>query len=139
MSNRVIEIHDSAVDDITVKDNLATIHFPSVYIHQSEGRPGVDPGTGWVQEAVLRIAEAQAEGAFSEEIRKASGYDVHYLHGGALRIGDVLSDGLIPIPLSVTADVELVLESCGEIVRIRGTSCSLELLGEAEYVEDFRP
>ena len=53
---------------------------------------------------------------------------------GADDIGDVLSDRPIPIPLSVTADVELVLESCGETVRIRGTSCSLELLGEAEYV-----
>lgn len=88
---------------------------------------------------MLRVANAQVEGAFSEEIRKACGYDVHYLHGGSLRIGDVVSDNLIPIPLTITADIELVLESCGETVRIRGTNCSLELLGEAEYVEDSQP
>jgi hypothetical protein len=86
-----------------------------------------------------RIANAQVEGAFSEEVRKASGYDAHYSYGGSFTIGDVVSDNLIPIPLSITADVELVLESCGEIVRIRGTNCCLELLGEAEYIEDFQP
>jgi hypothetical protein len=139
VSNRAIEIHDSAIDQISLENGVAVIHFPTVYIHQSDGKPAMDAGTGWVQEAVLRIGDAQVEGAFSEEMREVSGYDVHYLKDGSIRIGDQVSDNLIPIPIDVTADIHLTLESWYETVRIRGTSCSLELLGEANYVEEFKP
>ena len=63
--NRVIEIHDSAVDRITTKNGTALIHFPSVYIHLFQGRLFEGAGTGWTQEAVLRIVDAQVDGVFS--------------------------------------------------------------------------
>jgi hypothetical protein len=57
-----IEIHDSAVDNITVEAGAAVLHFPEVYIHSSEGRPAVDAGTGWTQQAEIRIGNARIEG-----------------------------------------------------------------------------
>lgn len=138
MSNRAIEIHDSAVDQISLENGVAVIHFPSVYIHQSDGRPAVDAGTGWAQEAVLRIGDAHVEGAFTEEMLEVSGYYAHYLKDGSIRIGDQVSDNLIPVPMNVTADIQLILQSWYETVRIRGNSCSLELIGEASYVEEFK-
>ncbi len=138
MPNRVIEIHDSAVDRITMENGTALIHFPSVYIHQSEGRLFEDAGTGWTQEAVLRITDAQVDGAFSAALQVWGG-DIVYLSDGSLRMGDVISDNLIPIPLRITTDIQLKLESCGDTVEVRGTSAHLELIGEPKYVEEFHP
>jgi hypothetical protein len=121
-----------------MQNGTAVIQVPSVYIHQSEGRPAVDPGTGWTEEAILRIGDAHVNGAFSEGCGRHVD-DVHYLSDGSLKMGALVSDNLIPIPLDTNAEVELTLESCGHTIRIRGTSAHLELLGEAGYVEEFRP
>jgi len=138
VTNRATEIHDSAVDRISMENGTALIHFQSVYIHQSEGKLFEDAGTGWTQEAVLRITQAQIDGAFSTALQVWGG-DIVYLYGGSLRIGEAVSNELISLPLEVTADVELTIESCGETVRVHGTSAHLELIGEAKYVEEFNP
>ena len=98
----------------------------------------MDAGTGWTQEAALRITDAQVDGAFSVALQVWDGTIV-YLSDGSLRIGDVISDNLIPIPLRITADIHLRLVSCGEVVQVRGTSAYLELIGEPKYVEEFKP
>ncbi len=121
-----------------MEDGTALIHFPSVYIHQSEGRLFEDAGTGWTQEAVLRITDAQVDGAFSAALQVWGG-DIVYLYDGSLRMGEVISDNLIPIPLRITADIQLTLESCGETIQVRGTSAHLELIGEPKYVGEFKP
>lgn len=138
MFNRVIEIHDSQLDRIVIEDGTAVLHFASVYIHQSTGTPAMDAGIGWVQRAILKIGDARIEGALSEELRESSGYDAHQLSGGSIRLDENISDNLIPIPLNATAEIELRLESWGYTVRVLGTSIFLELVGEPEYVEEFR-
>lgn len=130
MSNRIIEIHDSRLDRLSMEANEAVLRFGEVYIHQSDGVPGVDHGTGWSQEAVIRIADGAVDGSFS-------GYP-RYLGGGCLRVGSVVSDNTIPIPLDRAGGVELRLEGWGEVVSISGTHIRLELIGEAKYVEDFK-
>ena len=139
MENRAIEIHDSALDQIGLENGVALLHFPQVYIHSSNGRPAVDAGSGWTQEAVIRIGNAQIEGKFSQESREAYGGYAHYLSDGSLRINDSVSDNLIPIPLDVQGEIELTLECWGDVVCVRGNSARLDLIGTAEYVEEFRP
>jgi hypothetical protein len=138
VQNRAIEIHDSALDQIALQDGVAVLHFPQVYIHSSEGRPAIDTGTGWTQEAVIRIENAHIQGEFSKESREAYGGYGHYLSGGSLRVHRSVSDNLIPIPLDVQGDIELTLECWGDLVRVRGTSAKLQLIGTAEYVEEVR-
>ena len=137
MQNRAIEIHDSALGQITVEAGAAVLHFPKVYIHSSEGRPAIDAGSGWTQEAVIRVGSAHIEGKFSQESRVACGGRAHYLSDGSLRINGSVSDNLIPIPLDVQGDIELKLECWGDVVRVEGNSAQLELIGTAEYVEEF--
>ena len=137
MQNRVIEIHDSALDQITLEAGTAVVHFPKVYIHSSEGRPAVDAGTGWTQEAVIRIGNAQVEGKFSQESRDAYGGYAHYLSGGSLQVNGSVSDNLIPVPLDVQGDIQLTLECWDDVVRLCGHSARLELIGTAEDVEEF--
>jgi hypothetical protein len=121
-----------------MENGTALVHFPSVYIHQFDGGLFEDAGTGWTQEAVLRITDAQVDGAFSVALQVWDG-NIVYLSDGSLRTGEVISDNLIPIPLKITADIELTLESCGEKVQVRGTSATLDLIGEAKFVEKLKP
>lgn len=139
MENRAIEIHGSALDQISLENGVALLHFPHVYIHLSSGRPAIDAGTGWTQEAVIRIGNAQIEGKFSQESSEAYGGYAHYLSDGSLRINGSVSGNLIPIPLDVQGDIELTLECWGDVVCVHGNSARLELIGTAEYVEEFRP
>src|ERR1700687_2451080 len=130
MPNRAIEIHDSILDSISIVDGYAVLHFSSVYIHQSIGKPGTDAGSGWVQKAQLRIRDATVEGLFSELPRD-------WLIGH-IKLGGSVLDNEIPIPLSYSGDVELRLESWGEQVLITGGGGGLELSGETEEAEEFR-
>lgn len=139
MQNQVIEIHDSVLDQIGLEGSTAVLHFPAVYIHSSEGRPAIDAGTGWTQEAVIRIGDARIEGKFSQESRAAYGGRAHDLSGGSLATNGTISDNLIPIPLDVQGEVEITLECWGDIVRVQGSSVRLELIGKAKYVEEYHP
>jgi hypothetical protein len=70
VQNQVIEIHDSALDRITLEGGMAVLYFPEVYIHLSEGRPAIDAGTGWTQEAVIRIGSAELRASFPKRAAK---------------------------------------------------------------------
>ena len=134
MPNRAIEIHDSVLVAVSFSHGEAQLHFSSVYIHQSEGVPLRDAGSGWIQKAVLRIHDASMEGAFS-------GFPVD-LADGQTRMGQSILDNEIPVPLRHKGAFELRLHAMWhgqEVVYFAGSGADLELLGEPEYVEGFRP
>src|ERR1700733_4758378 len=134
MPNRAIEIHDSVLPAVSFSQGEVQLHFSSVYIHQSEGVPLRDAGSGWVQKAILRIHDARVEGAFSE-------FPVD-LSDGQTRMGENTLDNKIPVPLRHKGAFELRLQAMWQgqvIVSFTGSGAELELLGEPEYVEEFRP
>jgi hypothetical protein len=129
--NRAIEIHDSILAALSLHDGCAVLRFSSVYIHESKGTPGVDAGSGWRQEAELRVSNAAIDGSFSELPRD--------LNDGYVSMDGTISDNTIPIPLDYKGKVELQLEGMGEVISVSGTGAKLKLIGEAEYVEKFNP
>jgi hypothetical protein len=130
--NSAIEIHDSVVDAISTVDGKALLYCSAVYIHKSFGKPGVDPGTGCVQQAKLTIVDAVIKSTltlFPAELVR-----------GYLRLGDSILANEIPIPLNFSGDAELRLESWNDqIILVSGRGAELELIDEPTYVEDFRP
>jgi hypothetical protein len=131
MPNRAIEIHDSTIDHISISTEDVVVHFSSVYIHQSAGRPSIDAGTAWVQKARLRIRGAVVAGSFTGRTSE--------LTDGHIKLGGIVFSNTIPVPLNHTGEVELSLISPGETISIKGGSAELELLGEPKYVEEFEP
>lgn len=127
--NEEIEIHDSIIDGVAVGSAESVLHFERVYIHRSAGRPGWDSGSVWVQEAQLHFRKATVEGKFSEL--------PHDLHDGYIKLEGSLSENAIPIPLDFDGEVELRIEGWGEAITVRAQHVRLELLGTAEYVEEF--
>ena len=112
-----------------MEGNQAVFWFSHVYIHQSEGKPGVDAGTGWTQVAIIRIDNALIGSLFTEWPRN--------LQDGYLKLNGKVSDNMIPIPLDHEGHIELRLEGWNEVVFVSGTHIRLELIGEAQYVEKF--
>jgi hypothetical protein len=134
MLNRSIEIHDSVLASVQLFEREVRLHFSSVYLHESEGVPGCDAGSGWVQKAMLRIREAKVEGAFSE-------FPVD-LGGGQTHMGNKILQNEIPVPLDHQGEFELRLQAMWQeqvVVSFRGSGARLELLGEPEYAREFRP
>jgi hypothetical protein len=130
MPNRAIEIHDSTLESLTVEVGHVVLSFSAAYIHQSDGRPGIDAGTGWIQHAVIRIRGEIANGSLA---KLPCG-----LMSGYLELDGQESDNHIPIPLSFTGDVELALTSeFSETIKIRGNHIALGLLHDPKYVEKF--
>lgn len=134
MPNRAIEIHDSVLSHISFSQNEAQLHFSALYIHESDGVPGVDAGRGWYQQAILRIQNAKVEGVFRE-------LPVDLTHAST-RIGQNIFENEIPVPLHHEGAFELRLQPMGQeggIVTFTGSAAELELLGERGNIEDFRP
>jgi hypothetical protein len=133
MANRCIEIHDSILAAVSFSQGDARLHFSSVYIHQSECAPGRDAGSGWTQEAILRVYGARVDGSFLK-------FPVR-LSDGSIQLGSQIFDNEIPVPLLHNGLITLRLIGAerGESVSFTGKGAELELLGEPKYVEEFRP
>lgn len=130
--NIAIELHDSIVAGIAKHSGEVVVHFLPAYLHKSEGRPGIDPGTGWVQEARLIFADALTGGAFP-------GLPCTVMEG-ELAVGAERYENEVPVPLVVIARTELRLVfDAMHTVTVTGRAVRLELLGEPRYVEEFTP
>jgi hypothetical protein len=128
MSNRAMEFHDSRFDGVEKEGTNLALRFSAAYIHESEGEPGVDAGSGWVQELRLVISDALQTGEI---------VDVPCdLCDGSVWLDDQRLENVIPIPLDYRGCVELRLEQTN-VLTITGKSLRVELCGEPKYVEEF--
>jgi hypothetical protein len=127
MPNRAIEFHDSTFDGLETDGTNITLRFSAAYIHESNGEPGRDASSGWIQEVRLHVVGASLSGEILELPCD--------LWDGNIRLGSDLFQ-MIPIPLDYKGTVEINLEQNGKI-RVVGTGVRLELVGEPKYVEDF--
>ena len=128
MPNRAIEFHDSRFDGVEREGADLALRFSAGYIHQSEGKPGVDAGSSWVQGLRLLISDASLSG-------EILGLPCD-LWDGSVSLDDQPFDNCVPIPLDYRGRVEVNLEQDGKLTVI-GTRLQVELLGQPKYVEEF--
>ena len=128
--NSALEIHDSNLAGIELAGHDAVLHLDDAYIHRSEGRPGIDPGSGWLQDIDLVISGAVVESLPSGLPRA--------LTGGALSVAASAWDNLIPLPLAVSCAVSFsVVTTSGETLLVRGSGAEVVPRGEPRYLEPF--
>ena len=130
MSNKSIELHDSSIESISkVEDQLFL--FIKAYIHQSDGIPGIDKGTGWTQAVVISFYDA----SFSSKNKE---YPID-ISDGELLVGQKRLSNLIPIPF-IGESIELKLELInGEEIVLSSQKAEIILLGNPKYIEEFLP
>ena len=130
--NMSIEMHDSTVSRFTPDGESIIMNLTPAYLHKSYGQPGIDPGTGWTQDARLVVGGASLVGKLPELPCD--------IMDGELTIGGAVHRNTIPVPLLIDDAVNLHVVFYPECdVSITGTSIRLELLGEPTYVEEFNP
>ena len=83
-----IEFHDSVVVALSTEGKTLAIRLSPAWVHRSAGKPGVDAGTVWTQEATLRLDEAVDVGERSE-------WPAWLVEGSILNPVEVESDGYI--------------------------------------------
>src|SRR5712672_3566356 len=128
--NSAIELHDSILASVESVGGRTKILLQSAYIHKSEGVPGVDPGTGWVQDVILSVESGSVEGQAVE-----LPYDVS---DGELLLNERKLENVVPLPLDHSGKIELMLHlTSNERLVIRGDRITSELAGTPRYVEDF--
>ena len=124
-----LELHDSRVSQIEVRDGVATICFSHAYIRKSKGTPGTDRGTGWSQEAQLVISGVGALGRVPSLPNTIS--------EGFLEIGGIRHEILqLPFKRKVGARLYLVFND-GAGIEIIGERPFIELGGTPIYVDEF--
>ncbi len=125
-----VELHDSCIRAITVDGADVTVRFGPAYVHISAGKPGVDLGSGWVQDLDLSFTDATLTSEIGDFPRD--------LDDGEVSLGGVTHKNLVPLPLDFHGDVSFVAYSIrGERLSIHGTAAKIVLHGEPTYVEQF--
>ena|SRR5271155_5085474 len=129
--NRAVELHDSVLAYVDKKNGPVEIGLVPAYVHASAGVPGVDSGTGWVQNITVVVEDGSIEGQLPEMPCDLS--------GGTLAIAEHVSNNVLALPFDLSGRIELKLEVMwGDQILVRGTRILTILRGEPEYVEDFR-
>jgi hypothetical protein len=133
MMDRLLELHDSQIAALVQAGDDLIVEFAPAYIHRSQGRSDIDGGSVWLQEARLVIRHGCVKAGCVD--RPA------VIVEGELTVGSLVVDNGIPIPLDVRESVvlHLMVYPPGETLILCGEGARLELLGEARYLEDFRP
>lgn len=128
MPNRAIELHDTTVERVErAGGNL--VLWLSAYMHESEGRPGQDPGTGWILPARLVIEHGEWE-------RPCSSGSL-WITEGRITVSGRLYDNLTPLPFDERGQVYMSLSGAeGEYI-ISGERAHIEPAGEPRYIEKF--
>src|SRR5690349_11553175 len=128
--NRAIELHDTTVAGIATI-GAQILLFLRAYVHQTEGIPGVDAGTGWIQAAIIRIGEATFGEADGMPQLPAE------IWTGNLTLEDRATlDNMLPLPFQVSGAVtlRLSLDAPANVV-IHGRGAEIVTVGEPLYIE----
>jgi hypothetical protein len=124
---RAIALQDAKVRSIEQVDGAVVVRISAV-VHVSAGAPGVDRGTTWSQELLLRIRGGVIE---RNDLGEAA-----WIERGALLLG-AESFALLPFELARSEPVRLELASAGGALHLRGAGISLEPLDEPVFLERF--
>jgi hypothetical protein len=125
-----LEFHDSDVVELRKSDAALHMIFEPAYVHRSEGRPGVDSGSGFLQPAEIIFTEAQ----YTEKDGPCTGS----ISEGLISISGKRFDSVFPLPFNAAGKVsaEFTFES-GAVLSITATAVSSASTGPAQLVDGY--
>lgn len=127
--NSALELHDSDVSVVHGVGGTLRVLFSSAYVHRSDGRPGIDPGAGYVQLAEIVFSGASWRGLSPECAGPLS--------DGVLTVsGEARS--LIPLPYSAIGETkaEFIFAS-GAALSVSANAVNCSCSGEPRFVERY--
>ena len=129
--NRIVELHDSELEAIVTRGSDTTLVFKHAYVHQSEGKPGIDAGTGWSHRASLFISMSSMIPHIRFPFEISDGY---------LTIDGIMHSNILPIPLKSISAIELFIRGIDadgfHEFSIAGNGARLEIEEPGKFVEE---
>lgn len=130
--NELIELHDSELGAVSARGEEIVVTFAPAYLHRSNGRPGIDAGSGWGQPATLSFGEATLVAQPAPANLPAN------VSEGELRVDRERYSNLIPTSGEWEGEIEfsLVLVTAEKLV-LRARRLRIQLHGEASFIEHY--
>ena len=117
----------------TLKEEEArcVLELRPAYVHESDGRPGIDPGEGYWQDIEIAIAGAKVTKPFLSLPCPIS--------DGHLSVGEIRMSNIAPTSLSEAKKVSLTIwmMAGGAEIQIDGASVCIRTIGERQFAEHF--
>lgn len=127
--NAAIEFHDSHITSWRFSGKNLVMSLRA-YVHRSPGRPGIDPGTGWLQDANALIRDATLSRTLPDEPFELS--------EGSVEFDGQQLVNVVSLPFAISSSVRIRLETCEHgVFEIRGRGLRIEVNGEPTFVEAF--
>ena len=128
-----IELHDSVIGSIALAEGAAYVAFRPAYIHRSAGEPGVDAGSGFIQELMLEFPSARIDGDIGD-LPAA-------IFSGEFHVESRMFPNTISLPCKIEGAVSLVLFLSPDNRKIAISGCGVKARvdGEAVYIDEFLP
>jgi hypothetical protein len=128
--NRAIEFHDSTLKEVKIEGSNVKICFDKAYVHQSDGVPGLEKGTGWEQKINILLYEASVE--------KCPDDLPNDIDTGYIIVNNQKSINLLRLPLQCEGEIEIVLFTIyGKELRVKSKKLQTQELDKAIFLEDF--
>jgi len=126
MTNRAVELHDSQLLG-TSWEGPDLVFRMSGYLHVTDGQPGCAPGTGWTQDADLRVTRGALVASPRESL---------WIRDGTIQTEEQTFNNLLPLPFDHQGRVVVRFRGAEGELHATGTGIALTLLGGPVLVED---
>lgn len=134
MPNKCIELHDSTLLTVKTKFNEITLCFFPAYIHESEGKPGIDNGYGWIQDIEIIIENPSFE-------KSVLGSLPATISEGVVRIDSTTYDNLVPVNIlnggKQEFEIDVIFDNNTRF-RLIGANPRLIFKGSPRKIEVFK-
>lgn len=130
LMNSAIELHDSDIRELRRSGSELRVVFDPAYVHRSSGRPGTDPGEGFLQAGELVFVGGRAT--------ERGGACLGTLSDGFVAGRELKHSNVMPLPLALDGPVsaEFTFVS-GAVLTVTGTSVCWIATGEARCLEAY--
>jgi hypothetical protein len=131
--NEAIELHDSVLEAVDQRNDTVVVTLMPAVFHKSEGKPGVDAGSTFIQDLMIEFYEAEYHGTVGE-------LPADILHGD-FEAGETLSPNMIRLPWDTRGAVQLTLYLHPDYRRlsITGKHMAVRRISEPECEGSFPP
>lgn len=126
--NEAVELHDSEIRCIRREGHDVILEL-SLYLLVSQGRPGMDRGTGWEQDAELIISDAR--------IQQTPDSDYMWILDGRVEVGSDTFDNLLPLPFDHSGPVTVRLNGAEGSFVASGRHAKVVLKGLRRFIEEY--
>jgi hypothetical protein len=127
--NEALELEDALVLGVRLDGSTLLVALRAE-LHRSAGRPGIDAGTRWSQEAGLVITDAVF--ALPPDGKGRIG-------AAEIVVGDETFTRLLPLPLDRAARVKIELRGDRDTLQIGGSRLQVRLVGVPTFVDRWSP